>query len=228
MSRRDGGAHQVFRRILHQRHQQRRAPSGDPRVRFGREGLPAALAGRDGGLRARSAAGDRVQDNHFGRHRRRTADHSAHHPHRSAPGLAGGAQGSRTRHDGTDRLVGRGTADLPATGSAGPVVRQHHRAQRAGQHDRHRIRARHHRFRRQPGARDDGKYLPRPRRGCRHGVAGLCRRAQPRRRLSADQGLGRRGRDAYGTVPTQRHRGAGPRNRRPAGRNHLHQRRTAG
>ena len=67
--------------------------------------------------------------------------------------------------------------------------------------------------------------VPRARRGRRHGVAGLCRRAQPRRRLSARQGLGRRGRGAHGTVQAQRHRGAGPRKRRPARRNHLHQRR---
>ncbi len=45
--------------------------------------------------------------------------------------------------DGTDSLVGRRSADLPAAGGPGPVVRQHHRAQRAREHGRYRIRARH-------------------------------------------------------------------------------------
>ena len=78
------------------------------------QGLPSAVARRDGGLRARSTAGDRFQDKHFGRDRRRTARHSAHHSHRSAPRLAGGAQGRRPGPVGADRVVGRGPADLPA------------------------------------------------------------------------------------------------------------------
>src|ERR1700757_1563124 len=63
--RRNGGAHQVFRRLLPPKpgaHRRRGAPSRDTRVGFGRAGLPTALAGRHGGLRTRSAASDRVQD----------------------------------------------------------------------------------------------------------------------------------------------------------------------
>ena len=93
--------------------------------------LPVAVAGGDGGLRDRPAAGDRVQDDHVGRHRRRTHRNPAHRPDRSARRLADGAESGRIGYDGTDRVVGRGSADLPAAGSPGPVVRQHHRAQRA-------------------------------------------------------------------------------------------------
>ncbi len=47
------------------------------------------------------------------------------------------AAGLNTRS--THSVAGRRSADLPAARSSGSVVRQHHRDQRAGQHDCHRI-----------------------------------------------------------------------------------------
>ena len=54
--RRNGGAHQVLRRLLHRRHRGRGAPGGDPGLRAGLARLPVAVAGRHGGLRDRPAA----------------------------------------------------------------------------------------------------------------------------------------------------------------------------
>lgn len=61
--------------------------------------------------------GDRLQDNHLGRHRRQAHRHSAHGVHRLARGLAGGTASCRPGLDGTDSMVGRRHADLPAAGS---------------------------------------------------------------------------------------------------------------
>jgi methyltransferase (TIGR00027 family) len=71
----------------------------------------------------------------------------------------------------------------------------------------------------------DVKFVPGPWRGRRHGVAGLCGRTQPRRGLSAVQGVGRRRRDADGTLQAPRHGRAYSGKRRPTGRDHLRQRR---
>ena len=87
-------------------------------------------------------AGDRVQDAHTGRSGRRAHRDQTHRPDRLARRLAGRAARRRPGYRRTDSLAGRGPADLPAVRSPGPVVRQHHRAERTGQRDRHRIRAR--------------------------------------------------------------------------------------
>ena len=97
------------------------------------------------------------------------------------------AAGLDTRR--TDSLAGRGPADLPAVRSPGSVVRQHHRAERPGQHDRHRIRARLEGYRLRTGSRADCP-ASRARSRHRHAVAGLRRRAQPRDRLPARQSAG--------------------------------------
>ena len=60
---------------------------------------------------------------------------------RSARRLAGRAAGGGFRPRPAERLERRGPAGLPAAGGTGPVARHHHRAQRAGQPDRHRKRA---------------------------------------------------------------------------------------
>lgn len=79
--------------------------------------LSVAVAGRHRGLRDRPTTGDRLQDNHLGRHRRQAHRHSAHGVHRLARGLAGGTASCRPGLDGTDSMVGRRHADLPAAGS---------------------------------------------------------------------------------------------------------------
>jgi O-methyltransferase involved in polyketide biosynthesis len=63
-------------------------------------------------------------------------------------------QASRPGRSSTDGVAGRRSADLPTVRSPGPVVRQHHRYQRAGQHHRHRIRSRPEGFGRGPCSRN--------------------------------------------------------------------------
>lgn len=78
-------------------------------------------------------------------------------------------------------------ADLSATRGTGSPLRPHHRAVGARQHGGHRIRARHHRFRRRPGAGTLGPAArARPRR--RHAHPGVPRTAQSRHGLPG--GLG--------------------------------------
>ena len=133
--RRNGRAHQVLRRLPHGFHGRRCTAGGDPGLRAGRAGIPAAVAGRHRGLRARSTRGHRVQDADADGDRRAADRHAPHHRDRSARGLA-------RRHcadAGFDpaaahRMDGRGAVDLPAARSAGPAVRRHHRAVGARQH----------------------------------------------------------------------------------------------
>ena len=160
---------------------------------------------------------------HAGRHRRRTHRDPAHHRDRSARGLAGGADARRAGHDGADGVVGRRPADLSAAGSPGPVVRQHHRAERARQHDRHRIRARHHRFRRRPGAGDVEPFRD-------HGVdIDMASLVYTGERNHVVDYLQTKGWDVEGVTRTELFRRNGldvpdPDTRRPARRDHLHQR----
>ena len=71
-----------------------------------------------------------VQDPHPGGPRRSPNGRPPRRGDRPARRLAGRAASGRTGHDRTDRLVGRGSADLFAAGGPRPVVRQHYRAQR--------------------------------------------------------------------------------------------------
>ena len=135
--------------------QRGRAASGDPGVRAGLPRLPVGLAVGTRCYEIDQPAGDRVQDHDAGRSRRRAHRDATHGPHRLTCRLAGRVAGCRPGHRRTDGLAGRGPADLLAVRSPGPVVRQHHRAERTGQHDRHRIRAGLEGFRRRTGSRDD-------------------------------------------------------------------------
>ena len=110
-------------------------------------------------------------------------------PHRLSSRLAGRIAGRRPGRSSTDGVAGRRSADLPAVRSPGPVVRQHHRYERAGQHHRHRIRAGPEGFGRRPGSRDV-RAVSRARCRHRYAVTGVRRRAQPRHRLPARQGMG--------------------------------------
>ena len=133
----------------------RGAAGGDPGVRAGLARLPAAVAGRHGGLRDRPAAGDRVQDDHVGRHRRRTR------PPPGAPSPSICAQD----WPAALKAAGLDTAAPTAWLAEGLLIYLPPEAQdrlfdnitalsAPGSTDRHRIRARHHGFRRRPGARD--------------------------------------------------------------------------
>ena len=79
------------------------------------------------------------------------------------------------------------------------------------------------RFRRRPGPRNVCSSSPA---GCRHrhALADLCGPAQPRGRISARQVVGCHRHVACGTVRRQRTRHSRTRERRSAGRDHLHQR----
>ena len=100
-----------------------------------------------------TSPGDRVQDATLADLGAKPTANATHGPHRLARRLAGRVAGCRPGHRRTDGLAGRGPADLLAVRSPGPVVRQHHRSERAGQHDRHRICTGHQGFRRRPGSR---------------------------------------------------------------------------
>ena len=111
----------------------RHSAGGDPRRRAGLAGLPAGLAGGHHGLRDRPAQGAGVQDRNPGSPWRGSRVQAAPGPGGSARRLAGRADGRRIRPHPTDRVARRGLAALPAERRPGPVVRDVHRAQRAGQ-----------------------------------------------------------------------------------------------
>ena len=78
---------------------------------------------------------------HAGRPRCRAHRDAPHRRDRLTRRLAGRVTRRRAGHRRADGLAGRGSADLPAAGSSGSVVRQHHRVECTGQHGRDRIRA---------------------------------------------------------------------------------------
>ena len=185
------------------------------------------MAGGDRGLRDRPTEGRRVQDPGAGRPRGTADSRAAHGRHRPARRLAVGAESRGLRPGRADRLAGRGPADLPAARGAGPALRHHHRPQRPGQRGGHRIRARHHGFRRRQG-QGDVVEPARPRPGPGHAVAGVRRPAQPRHGVPGDQGLGRHRRARRRVVPPQRPCAARSRRLRPTRRDRLRQRDAGG
>ena len=62
-----GRAHPLVRQVVHRRRRRGCTPGGDPRRRFGRAGISAAVARRNDRVRARPARGHRVQDQDAGR-----------------------------------------------------------------------------------------------------------------------------------------------------------------
>ena len=107
----------------------RRAAGGDPGLRAGLAGLPAAVAGGHGRLRDRPAPGHRGKTATMAEHRRRprppTARTVAVDLRDDWPPALRAAASTPTA---ADRVERRGPAGVSAAGGPGPAVRRHHRA----------------------------------------------------------------------------------------------------
>ena len=98
----------LVRQVVHRRGGRRGSSGGDPRVRSGRPGVPAALARRHNRVRARSARGHRVQEQDAGRSGCAANGRPAHRRDRSSRRLAEGATGQRLRPISGDSMDAEG------------------------------------------------------------------------------------------------------------------------
>ena len=133
------GADAVLRRLLHRCGRSGHPAGGDPGIGPGFPLLPAAVAGRHRRIRDRPAAGHRVQDHDDDVDRRVPRRRASDRRHRPPRGLAEGVARQRVRRQSTDGVERGGAAGLPAARGAGPPLRRHHGAERAGQPAGHRV-----------------------------------------------------------------------------------------
>ena len=188
--RADGCAHKVFRRLLHRRRRGRRPAGRDPGVGTGHPGLPAAMAG-DGTVVYEIDQPEVIE------FKTRTLADLGAAPTAERRTVAidlrddwPAALRAGFRRRSADRVERRRIIALPAARRPGPIVRQHHRAQRTGQPAGHRAHLRPGRLLRGMRAAHQRAVAPRRFRPQR-GRSVLSRRTQHRRSTTSPATAGR-------------------------------------